>query len=51
MWTSQSSTIYSKARDIYAYSHPKDLIIGDTSQGIRTQSSLRNINNHLAFVL
>ena len=34
----------------YAYSHPKDLIIGDITQGIRTRSSLRDINNHLAFI-
>ena len=34
----------------YAYSHPKDLIIGDISQGIRSRSSLRNMNNYLAFI-
>ena len=34
----------------YAHSHPKDLILGDPSQGVRTQSSLRNICNHLAFI-
>ena len=34
----------------YAHSHPKDLIIGDPSQGIRTRSYMRNISNHLAFV-
>ena len=31
-------------------SHPKDLIIGDTSQGVRIRSSMRNLNNYLAFV-
>ncbi len=34
----------------YAYGHPKDLIIGDPSQGVRTRSSLRNLNDYLAFV-
>ena len=34
----------------YVNSHPKDLIISDTSQGIRTKSSLRNINNYLTFI-
>ena len=34
----------------YAQSHPKDLIIGDTSQGIKTRSLMRNLNNYLAFV-
>ena len=35
----------------YADSHPQDLIIGDSSQGIKTRSLLRNINNYLAFIL
>ena len=34
----------------YARIHLKELIIGDTQQGVRTRSSLRNINNYLAFV-
>ena len=34
----------------YAYGHPKDLIIGDPSQGVRTRSSLKNLNDYLAFV-
>ena len=33
----------------YASSHPKELIIGDTRQGIKIRSSLRHINN-LAFI-
>ena len=34
----------------YAHSHPKDQIIGDPSQGVRTRSYLKNINTYLAFV-
>ena len=34
----------------YKQSHPKDLIIGDTLEGIKIRSSLRNINNYLAFI-
>ena len=34
----------------YAQSHVKDLIIGDTLEGVKTRSSLRNINNYLAFI-
>ncbi|KAJ9186900.1 hypothetical protein P3X46_002420, partial [Hevea brasiliensis] len=30
--------------------HPKDLIISDTSKGVTTRSSLRNIYNSLAFI-
>ena len=33
----------------YASSHPKDIIIGDTQQRIKTRSSLRYMNN-LAFI-
>ena len=33
----------------YATSHPKELIIDDTQQGIRTRSSLRYMNN-VAFI-
>ena len=29
----------------YASSHPKELIIGDTQQGVKTRSSLRYMNN------
>ena len=31
-------------------SHPQDLIIDDSSQWIKTRSSLRNMNNYLAFI-
>ena len=34
----------------YAHSHPKDQIIGDPSQEVKTRSYLKNINNYLAFV-
>ena len=34
----------------YKSSHPKELIIGDTSQGVTTRSSLKNVYNNLAFV-
>ena len=34
----------------YAQSHPKDQIIGDPSQGVRTRSNFKNVNNYLAFV-
>ena len=34
----------------YANSHPKDQIIGDPSQGVRTRSKFRNLDNYLAFV-
>ena len=34
----------------YTYGHPKDLIIGDPSQGIRTRSSLKNIENYYMFI-
>ena len=34
----------------YANSHPKDQIIGDPSQGVKTRSTLRNLDNYLAFV-
>lgn len=34
----------------YVHSHPKDQIIGDLSQGIRTKSSFRDAYNNLAFV-
>ena len=33
----------------YASSHPKDLIIGDPEQGVKTRSSI-NLFNNLAFV-
>ena len=33
----------------YASSHPKEQIIGDTQQGVRTRSSLRHMNN-VAFI-
>ena len=33
----------------YASSHPKDLIIGDLEQGVKTRSSI-NLFNNLAFV-
>ncbi len=35
----------------YAHRHSKELILDDPSQPIRTRASLRNLNNHLAFVL
>ena len=31
-------------------SHPKDLILGDPSQGVRTRSSYRKELDYLAFV-
>ena len=34
----------------YIHSHLKDQIIGDPSQGVKTRSYLKNINNYLAFV-
>ena len=34
----------------YAHGHPKELIIGDPSKGVRTRSSMRNIYDYLAFV-
>ena len=34
----------------YANSYPKDQIIGDPTQGVRTRSTLRNLDNYLAFV-
>ena len=34
----------------YVGSHPKELIIGDPSQGIRTRSKYREEINHIAFV-
>ena len=34
----------------YADSHPQDQIIGDPSQRVRTRSTLRNLDNYLAFV-
>ena len=34
----------------YAHGHPKELILDDPSQPVRTRASLRNFNNHLAFV-
>ena len=34
----------------YVTSHPKELIIGDPSQGIRTRSSHRDAHDYLAFV-
>ena len=34
----------------YAQSHPKYLIIGDSLEGVKIRSSLRNINNYLAFI-
>ena len=34
----------------YAGSHPKELIIRDITQEVRTRSSLRNINNYFTFV-
>ena len=34
----------------YVASHPKDLIIGDPSQGVRTRSSYREELDYLAFV-
>jgi hypothetical protein len=30
--------------------HPIDQILGDPSQGVNTQSSLRNVCNNMAFV-
>ena len=33
----------------YASSHPKDLIIGDTEQGVKTRFSI-NLFNNLAFI-
>ena len=34
----------------YVGSHPKELILGDPSQGIRTRSKYREEINHIAFV-
>ena len=34
----------------YVHGHPKELIIGDPSKGVRTRSSIRNICDYLAFV-
>ena len=34
----------------FAINHPQDQIIGNTSSGLRTRSSLRNICNNLAFI-
>ena len=34
----------------YSSSHPQEQIIGDPSQGVRTRSKFRNLDNYLAFV-
>ena len=34
----------------YVHHHPKDLIIGDSSQGVRTRSVLRDTFDYLVFV-
>ncbi|MGH2313455.1 hypothetical protein, partial [Streptococcus uberis] len=34
----------------YVKSHPKELIIGDTSKGVTTRNSLRNVCNYSAFL-
>ena len=34
----------------YVHHHPKDLIIGDPSQGVRTRSALRDSFDYLVFV-
>lgn len=34
----------------YAYGYPKDLIIGDAMEGIKTHSSIRNVCGNLVFV-
>ena len=34
----------------YVFSHPKNLILGDPSQGITTRSSLRIACEHVAFI-
>ena len=34
----------------YVYNHPKELIIGDPTQGVRTRSSFRDVCNYAAFV-
>ena len=34
----------------YAHNHPRDLIIDDPSQGVRTRSSFRDTFNYLVFV-
>lgn len=34
----------------FVQSHPKDLILGDPSQGVKTRSSLRNFCNNSAFI-
>ena len=34
----------------YVASHPKDLILGDPSQGIRTRSTFREELDYLAFI-
>ena len=34
----------------FVINHPQDQIIGNSSSGLRTRSSLRNICNNLAFI-
>ena len=34
----------------YVFSHPKDFILGDPSQGVTTRSSFRNTCEHAAFI-
>ncbi|WP_374695565.1 hypothetical protein ACEW7V_00730 [Areca yellow leaf disease phytoplasma] len=34
----------------YAHGHPKKLILGDPSKGIRTRASIRNECDYIAFV-
>ena len=35
----------------YVHNHPKDLIIGDPSQGVRARASFRDTFDQLAFAL
>ena len=34
----------------YVHNHPKDLIIGDPSQGVRTRVSFKDTFDYLAFI-
>ena len=34
----------------YAHNHPRDLIIGDPSQGIRTRASFRDTFDYIIFI-
>ena len=49
--TSKKDLDISLPKDLrYAISHPKELIIGDTQQGVRTRYSFKYMNN-IAFIL